>query len=179
MKKLLLIVLLSTSFASYVEAAPHSHGGRAHDHALPATGVQHQHGGGAIGQQLASGQKNPVEATKNGDYYYKLAWKKKLGSTEQIQLLQKACNINHALACEKLGGRYYLGIGGVLKNEVKGVQLFKKSCDLNYGGGCSSYSRAFHEGKGGIQVNPKERDKLLTKACRLGYEPSCDILLSL
>lgn len=178
MEKILFIALLSASFASYVEAAPHSHGDRAHNHALPTAGIQHQHGGGEVGQQpAASGQKNPVEATKNGDYYYNLSRKKTLGSTEQIQLLQKACNMNHVIACSKLGIRYYKGVGGVLKNEVKGVQLFKKSCDLNYGTGCTLYSQAFHEGKGGVQVNHQKRDSLLEKACRLGDESTCDLLL--
>lgn len=61
MKKLLLVILLSTSFISYLEAAPHSHGGRAHNHALPTTGIQHRHGAGAVGQQSGSHLKRSTQ----------------------------------------------------------------------------------------------------------------------
>lgn len=65
MKRLLLVTLLSTSFISYVEAAPHSHGGRTHDHALPATGIQHRHGAGAVGQQSGSQVKRATPPQAN------------------------------------------------------------------------------------------------------------------
>lgn len=170
MKYLLFVMLLSTSLISQVEAAPHSHGGRVHSHALPATGIQHRHGAGAVGQQSAS--KSATAVTKDGAYYYNLAWKKKVGSKAQNQLMQKACNLNYARSCFKLGARYYKGVAGVSRNEVKAVQLLKRSCDLNSGEGCGYYSRAFHEGKG-VKRNYTKRDNLLRKACKLGDKGAC------
>lgn len=61
------LLLLTTSFIlQIVEAVPHSHAGRAHDHALPVAGVQHRHGSGAIGSSAQQNSQEMINASSSG-----------------------------------------------------------------------------------------------------------------
>ena len=48
---------------SALQAQPHQHGGRAHTHPLPAQGVRHKHGNGAVG--IAAGGAAPAKQAGN------------------------------------------------------------------------------------------------------------------
>lgn len=53
-KSFLCIFLFSIASVAQTYAAPHIHGSRSHAHPLPAEGIQHQHGIGALGKSLTN-----------------------------------------------------------------------------------------------------------------------------
>lgn len=65
MKKLLCLFCLNFPLLSVASPILHTHGGRVHSHELPAKGVFHRHGGGAMGTFISSissttGNKSPI-----------------------------------------------------------------------------------------------------------------------
>ena len=90
---------------------------------------------------------------------------------ESVTELTKACNLNDAKACTKLGSMYEFGnkANNIKKDNLKVKKYFTKACDLNYGKGCNSlasyYSREEHD-------NAKSY-KYAKKACDLNYGKGC------
>lgn len=88
-----------------------------------------------------------------------------------IQLLERTCDWNNALACMALAKCTAEGIG-VTPDPDRAIGLFRKSCDLGEGQACFALGGFFQRGVG-VDRNPREATRLLQRACDRGITAAC------
>ncbi|MGN8519935.1 tetratricopeptide repeat protein [Helicobacter pylori] len=67
--------------------------------------------------------------------------------TQAKKYFKKACDLQYAEGCTRLGISYYNG-EGVKGGLIKAIQYYKKACDLNNGFGCRGLSFLYENGYG-------------------------------
>jgi uncharacterized protein len=80
--------------------------------------------------------------------------------------LRKACDADHAAACNNLGFAYDHRIGA-LSDSSKAFELFSRACDLGSAMGCSNAGRLARN------TNTADAAELFDRACKLGAKDGC------
>lgn len=95
--------------------------------------------------------------------------------------LEKACNLNHAGACNDLG--YFLekeeqikisgaSMGNGSKYELA-LKMYVRACELGNATGCANAAITYQNGALGVEVDEEQALMFHAEACLLGREESC------
>lgn len=112
--------------------------------------------------------------------YINVLGKMKKDYPKILGYFQKACELENAKSCAKLGNMYSDG-QGVVKNPKKAKELYKKaiklhekSCNDNDAKHCYKLAQIYSQDSHDIKKDSIKEKKLLKKACDLGFQASCD-----
>ncbi|HZF50986.1 MAG TPA: tetratricopeptide repeat protein [Polyangiaceae bacterium] len=98
-----------------------------------------------------------------------------------VRLLERACNENEPVACQRVGMIFLEGLQGIPYNEGtlrRGVVYLKKACRLGSMGACSVLGD-LHDAGRGVPKSPAKARALLKMACAGGVESACERLSSM
>jgi TPR repeat protein len=93
---------------------------------------------------------------------------------EDLNSLERNCNMGVAQACFTLGNMYFNGLG-VSKDYSKAIELYSKACNSGLAAGCTKLGAMYVLGWG-VSKNYNKAVELFSKACNSGLAAGCTSL---
>lgn len=122
------------------------------------------------------------ELKKDGAYCAKLGvdYQKSGNDSKALQMWDKACEFNEALACLTMGDLHRVG-AKVKQNYTLARKYYEKACEMNNGKACYNLALLYVDNKGVetsfLSTESYEKVKMYaTKACDLGVQESCQLV---